>query len=87
MTFDLSPNARRIFDLRYPRKGDDGLPTETPEEVVDRVASNVAVVSALYSQDPASPFVGMTGSSYPGRTARRQFEWLRARGLCRLRRR
>jgi ribonucleoside-diphosphate reductase alpha chain len=45
---DLSPNARQILDLRYSRKDDQGNPTETPEEVVARVAAVVADVTHRY---------------------------------------
>jgi len=38
----LSDNARKIMDLRYSRKDEQGNPTETPEEVVKRVARAVA---------------------------------------------
>lgn len=71
----LSPNARTIFDLRYPRKGEQGEPTETPRETVMRVVSNVASVNALYHYDPA-PGPGYRMDEFPGLTARRQYEWL-----------
>jgi ribonucleoside-diphosphate reductase alpha chain len=46
---DLSENARRIMDLRYSRKDEHGNPTESPEEVVARVAANVADVTNMWT--------------------------------------
>jgi ribonucleoside-diphosphate reductase alpha chain len=46
---DLSDNARRIMDLRYSRKDAEGNPTETPEQVVARVAATVADVTNMWT--------------------------------------
>jgi ribonucleoside-diphosphate reductase alpha chain len=46
---ELSDNARRIMDLRYSRKDEHGNPTETPEQVVARVAANVADVTNRFT--------------------------------------
>lgn len=73
---NFKPNARRIFDLRYPRKGEDGSPSETPDEVIRRVARNVASVGALYSDDPAIPLTRKELEQAPFSTAVRQARWL-----------
>lgn len=78
-TPDFKPNARKIFDLRYPRKDADGLPAETPSETIERVATNVASVTALYVEGtaPSSPEGGMVmAEDFPYLTARRQWEYL-----------
>jgi ribonucleoside-diphosphate reductase alpha chain len=79
----LTDNARRIFDLRYSRKGDSGEPTETPAEAIYRVASNVAVPTIFYSSidtdklkqtpsgKPPSPFGGDHVQ-----TGLRQYAWM-----------
>lgn len=88
----LSENARRILDLRYARKGEEGEPTETPEEVVERVALNVAAPNALYVTEKAlrkmpsmsAPVeegeVLRLAQEFPVRTARRQFDWMVSTG-------
>jgi ribonucleoside-diphosphate reductase alpha chain len=48
---DLSANARQIMDLRYSRKDGQGNPTETPEQVVARVAGTIANVTLMYHPD------------------------------------
>jgi ribonucleoside-diphosphate reductase alpha chain len=74
---DLSDNARRIFDLRYSRKDEEGRPTETPAQAIERVATNVAIVGALYTEaskhETASDHLW---EEYPYRTALRQHRWL-----------
>ena len=40
---ELSENARVILEKRYLRKGDDGKPNETPEDLFRRVARSVAL--------------------------------------------
>lgn len=77
MTIPFTDNGRRIFDLRYPRKDDQGLPAETPDETVDRVVSNVSIVNALYEvpdNDPEREAVPL--DEFPWRTALRQAQWL-----------
>lgn len=78
----FTENSLRIFQLRYPRKDADGKPAETPVEVIQRVAHNVASVNALYasmmvSGSPRKPTHSMNFDDFPHRTARRQFEWLK----------
>lgn len=85
MTIELDENARRIFDLRYPVKDDEGNPTETPDEVVWRVAANVASTNALYVNEPNAREVGdkdagpsvVPVDQFPYKTARRMHEWLK----------
>lgn len=48
-TPNFTENGRRIFDLRYPRKGEDGQPAESPAETIQRVAENVAIITGLYA--------------------------------------
>jgi ribonucleoside-diphosphate reductase alpha chain len=48
----LSPNARVVLEKRYLRRGVDGKPAETPEEMFDRVARTVAEPEARYGGDP-----------------------------------
>lgn len=50
---DLSPNARVVLEKRYLRRGLDGKPIETPEEMFDRVARVVAEPEARYGGDPS----------------------------------
>jgi ribonucleoside-diphosphate reductase alpha chain len=78
----FTENSRRIFDLRYPRKDDEGLPAETPEETVMRVASNVASVTALYADygEPDEEGQGADVEEFPFRTAKRQYDWLARQG-------
>ncbi len=47
----LSPNARRVLESRYLRKGPDGKVCETPEQLFRRVAANVAEVDRRYRPD------------------------------------
>ena len=78
MPFDLSENALRIFNLRYPRKDGSGHPVESPEAVVDRVASNVASVNVLYGRSQSN--VNTVEDVPVLKTAVRQFEWLKRQG-------
>lgn len=48
---DLTPNARQVLEKRYLRRGADGKPIETPEEMFWRVASHVAAVESHYGND------------------------------------
>ncbi|MCX7837929.1 MAG: adenosylcobalamin-dependent ribonucleoside-diphosphate reductase [Anaerolineae bacterium] len=50
---NLSPNARVVLEKRYLRRGLDGKPIETPEEMFDRVARVVAEPDARYGSDPS----------------------------------
>ena len=38
----FTDNARKILEKRYLRKGEDGFPTETPEQMFERIADTVA---------------------------------------------
>lgn len=76
-TPDFTPNARKIFDLRYPRKDADGNPAETPSETIERVATNVASVTALYAvTNDFTPLDREELEQAPFSTALRQFNWL-----------
>lgn len=44
----LTPNARVVLEKRYLRRGPDGKPAETPEEMFDRVARTVSEPEAAY---------------------------------------
>lgn len=78
MQMELSENARQVLDLRYSRKDEDGGPTESPIEVVRRVAVNVAAPNALYSEDSAAE--PPQYHQFPAATAERQFRWLQRDG-------
>jgi ribonucleotide reductase alpha subunit len=79
----FKPNARTIFDARYPRKDEDGNPAETPAETVERVGINVAMPNALYVPAPdVLPETTPNADGFPFATARRQYDWLwRREGL------
>ncbi|MCE1252660.1 MAG: adenosylcobalamin-dependent ribonucleoside-diphosphate reductase [Anaerolineae bacterium] len=51
---ELSDNARQVLEKRYVRRGDDGKPAESVEEMFWRVAYNVALVETDYNQDVES---------------------------------
>lgn len=80
-------NAEVIFNKRYPRKGNDGLPAETAVEALWRVALNVASVTVLHQptalasrkSDVGSPVVA-TDLDFPFRTIARQYNWLLREG-------
>ena len=79
----FKPNARKIFDLRYPRKDENGDPAETPSQVIERVASNVASVTAIYADETEEHGyldVSDRADDFPYRTARRQYAWLNPDG-------
>lgn len=79
---ELTANSRRIFDMRYSRKDDDGNPTESPAESIDRVVMNVASVTAVYEpmQDSEgkglSPRREWSAPQFPAKTAMRQYRYL-----------
>lgn len=76
----FKPNARTIFDARYPRKDEHGAPAETPAETIERVGINVAMPNALYVVAPdVLPETTPNADGFPFSTARRQFQWLRQR--------
>ncbi len=53
-SINLTPNARVVLEKRYLRRGPDGKPIETPEEMFDRVARTVAEPDARYGADAAA---------------------------------
>ena len=44
----ISDNARTVLERRYLKKGVEGEPLETPEEMVARVAYNIALAEGIY---------------------------------------
>lgn len=48
----LTDNARTVLEKRYLRRGDDGKPVETIEEMFWRVACHVALPEKEWSGDP-----------------------------------
>ena len=48
----LTDNARLVLEKRYLRRGDDGQPIETVEEMFWRVAYNVALSEREFRSDP-----------------------------------
>jgi ribonucleoside-diphosphate reductase alpha chain len=48
---DLTENARQVLIRRYVRRGDDGKPAETVEEMFWRVAYHIAVVEEKWNGD------------------------------------
>ncbi len=48
----LSENSYKVLSLRFLRKGSDGKPVESPQEMLWRVAYHVAQVESLWGQDP-----------------------------------
>jgi ribonucleoside-diphosphate reductase alpha chain len=50
---ELSPNALKVLQRRYLRKGETGELLETPEQLFERVARAIAQAERLY--DPAAP--------------------------------
>ena len=47
----LSNNARTVLERRYLAKDTEGNLLETPEEMIQRVARNIAAVDANYGAD------------------------------------
>ncbi len=54
-TMLFSENAKIVLEKRYLRKGPDGKPIETIEEMFWRVAKSVAEIEARYKKSPYSP--------------------------------
>jgi ribonucleoside-diphosphate reductase alpha chain len=51
---ELSPNARITFEKRYLIKNEKGEPTEKPEELLRRVAANIASIEKKYGLEESS---------------------------------
>ncbi|NLJ85185.1 MAG: vitamin B12-dependent ribonucleotide reductase [Firmicutes bacterium] len=51
MSVQLSDNARTVLERRYLAKDSEGRVIESPEELVQRVARNIAAVDAHYGAD------------------------------------
>jgi len=49
---ELTQNARQVLIRRYVRRGKDGSPSETVEEMFWRVASNIAACETQWGADP-----------------------------------
>ncbi|MBM4235177.1 MAG: ribonucleoside reductase class II [Firmicutes bacterium] len=47
---DLSSNARITFEKRYLIKDEKGMPTEAPEDLLHRVAANIAAIDKKYDK-------------------------------------
>ena len=45
----LSPNAKKVLERRYLKKNEDGKVVETPEDMLRRVASNIAQADLFYN--------------------------------------
>ncbi|MFO7952097.1 MAG: vitamin B12-dependent ribonucleotide reductase [Bacillota bacterium] len=48
---ELSPNARITYEKRYLIKDEAGNPVETPEDLIRRVAANIAAIDNEYGKD------------------------------------
>jgi ribonucleoside-diphosphate reductase alpha chain len=48
---ELTENARQVLVRRYVRRGKDGLPVETPDEMFWRVSYHVAKIEKLWGND------------------------------------
>jgi len=48
---ELSPNARITYEKRYLIKDEKGNPTETPEDLLHRVAANIAGIEREYGKE------------------------------------
>ncbi len=48
---EISPNARVTYEKRYLIKDERGNVTETPEDLLHRVASYIAEIDADYGKD------------------------------------
>src|SRR5688572_19514428 len=49
---ELADNARVVLERRYLAKDGQGVPIETPEELFQRVANNLAQAEARYGKSP-----------------------------------
>jgi ribonucleoside-diphosphate reductase alpha chain len=48
---EVSENAKRVLEKRYLKKGPDGAPVETVEEMFWRVSTNIALADARYNPE------------------------------------
>ena len=48
---EISSNARITFEKRYLIKDEKGNPTETPEDLLHRVAANIAAIESTYGKE------------------------------------
>lgn len=69
VSVDLSENARTVLIRRYVRRGRDGKPAESIEEMFWRVAYHVAKVEEAWDQD----FMSRAGQYYDLLTSKRFF--------------
>lgn len=81
------PNALTVFNKRYPRKDEQGEPTESPREVHWRITLNVASATVLYQSgaawqegDPEPEVIDAAAIPFPFRTIVRQYNWLNGNG-------
>src|SRR3972149_1746246 len=50
-SIQLTPNARLVLEKRYLKKDTRGLPVESPEDMLRRMASNVASADLIYDKN------------------------------------
>jgi len=50
MSIPLSPNAKIVLEKRYLKKNEAGKPEETPEDMFQRIAKNVAAAELFYNK-------------------------------------
>lgn|GEM_PF-4267401 len=50
----LAENSSKVISLRHLRRGSDGNPIETPEEMIWRVAYHVARVEKKWGKNPVA---------------------------------
>ena len=66
---ELTENARQVLIRRYVRRGDDGNPAETVEEMFWRVAYHIAKVEEQWGTD----VITLAGEFYTLLTSRKFF--------------
>jgi len=49
-TIDISENSRKVLERRYLKKGSDGAPDETVEDMFWRVSRNISLAEKLYDE-------------------------------------
>ena len=50
----LTPNARQVLERRYLLRDETGAPTEEPEAMFQRVATDIASAEAEWGGDPSA---------------------------------